>query len=196
MSSDLIDVRRVFTHVEEIHHEFGPVAEAPLVRGAIAAVLRNPYAGQYQTNILPMMEALNPLGVQLAQQLCQAMGVAPDAIQGYGKGAIVGAAGELEHGALWHVPGGYAMRAALGGAKAIVPSAKKLGGPGTRLDVPMTHIDASYVRSHFDAMEVGIPDGPRADELVFALVMSTGARIHARVGGLKAEDVKGEDGLR
>jgi hypothetical protein len=88
------------------------------------------------------------------------------------------------------------MRAALGGAKAIVPSAKKLGGPGTRLDVPITHIDASYVRSHFDAMEVGIPDGPKADELVYALVMTTGARVHARVGGLKAEEIKGEDGLR
>ena len=110
----LIDVRRVFTHVEDIHHEFGPAAKLPLVRGAIAAVLRNPYAGAYHADILPMMEALNPLGVDLAKRLCQAMGVEPEAIQGYGKGAIVGAAGELEHGALWHVPGGYAMRELLG----------------------------------------------------------------------------------
>jgi hypothetical protein len=117
-------------------------------------------------------------------------------VEGYGKGAIVGADGELEHGALWHVPGGYAMREILNGAKAIVPSTKKVGGPGTRLDVPITHINASYVRSHFDAMEVGIPDAPRADEMVLALVMTTGARIHARVGGLKASEIKGGDGLR
>jgi len=132
----------------------------------------------------------------MAQQLIQALGGDPKAIQGYGKGAIVGAAGELEHGALWHVPGGYAMREALGGAKAIVASAKKVGGPGTRLDVPVTHIDASYVRSHFDAMEVGVPDGPKADEIALVLVMTTGARIHARVGGLQASEIKGEDGLR
>jgi len=105
----LIDVLRVFSHVEEIHHEFGPPPNAPLIRGAIAAVLRNPYAGSYHANILPMMEALNPLGVDLAKQLCNAMGVQPEAIQGYGKGALIGASGELEHGALWHVPGGYAM---------------------------------------------------------------------------------------
>ena len=91
----LIDVRRVFTHVEDIHHEFGPVASAPLVRGAIAAVLRNPYAGGYHADILPMMEALSPLGIELAQKLCKAMGVEPEAIQGYGKGAIVGAAGDF-----------------------------------------------------------------------------------------------------
>src|SRR3954454_19176249 len=112
------------------------------------------------------------------------------------RGAIVGSAGELEHGALWHVPGGYAMREMLGGAKAIVPSAKKVGAPGTRLDVPITHINASYVRSHFDAMEVGVPGAPKADEVVFILVMTTGGRIHARVGGLEASQVKGEDGLR
>ena len=218
MSSDLIDVRRVFTHVEEIHHEFGPVADAPLVRGAIAAVLRNPYAGSYHANIVPMMEALNPLGVQLAQQLCQAMGVAPDAIQGYGKGAIVGAAGELEHGALWHVPGGYAMRELLGwkgdrasytqggggdkpsgqpgNALAIVPSTKKVGPPGATLDVPLTHINASYVRGHFDAIEVRVPGAPRADEIVLILAMSTGARVHARVGGLAAQDISQWNGLR
>ena len=106
------------------------------------------------------------------------------------------AAGELEHGALWHVPGGYAMREILGDAKAIVPSAKKVGGPGTRLDVPITHINASYVRSHFDAFEFGVADAPRADEIVYILVMTTGARVHARVGGLKASEIKGEDGLR
>jgi hypothetical protein len=108
----------------------------------------------------------------------------------------VGAAGELEHGALWHVPGGYAMREVLGGAKAIVASTKKVGGPGTHLDIPITHINASYVRSHFDAMEVGVNDAPRADEILLALVMTTGPRVHARVGGLKASEIKGEDGLQ
>ena len=117
-------------------------------------------------------------------------------IEGCGKGAIVGSAGEIEHGALWHVPGGYGMRELLGGAKAIVASTKKIGGPGTRLDIPITHINASYVRSHFDAMEVGLADAPRADEIVLALVMTTGPRVHARVGGLKASEIKGEDGLR
>ena len=143
-----------------------------------------------------MMEALKPLGLAMANALIDALGGDPGRIEGYGKGAIVGAAGELEHGALWHVPGGYAMRDALGGAKAIVPSTKKVGGPGTRLDVPVTHIDASYVRSHFDAFEVGLADAPAADEIVVALVMTTGARIHARVGGLAADEIAGEDGLR
>jgi hypothetical protein len=124
------------------------------------------------------------------------LGGDPKAIEGYGKGAIIGSAGELEHGALWHVPGGYAMRAILGDAKAIVPSTKKVGGPGARLDVPVTHINASYVRSHFDAFEIGVADSPRADEILLALVMTTGPRVHARVGGLKASDIKGEDGLR
>ena len=142
------------------------------------------------------MEDLKPLGAQMAQDLIAALGGDASAIQGYGKGAIVGTNGELEHGALWHVPGGYAMRDTIADSMAIVPSTKKIGGPGTRLDVPITHTNASYVRSHFDAMEVGLSDGPKADEILLVLVMSTGPRIHARVGGLAAEDVKGEDGLR
>ena len=182
--------------VEEIFHEGGPVNAVPLKRGAILSVIHNPFAGRYVEEIAPFMEELKPLGVEMAAALLAALGGKAGDVQGYGKGAIVGAAGELEHGALWHVPGGYAMREILGDAKAIVPSAKKLGGPGTRLDVPVTHINASYVRSHFDAMEVGLPDGPKADEIVVVLVMTTGPRIHARVGGLAAKDVKGEDGLR
>jgi hypothetical protein len=197
----LIEIRRIFTQVEEIRHEFGPPPAVPLVRGAIAVVLTNPFAGRYEPDILPMMAALNPVGLDMAQRLLAALGVAPQRIEGYGKGAIVGAAGELEHGALWHVPGGYAMRDLLQErhgvpTKAIVPSTKKVGGPGTRLDVPMTHVNASYVRSHFDAIEVGVPGHPRADELVYILAMSTGARIHARVGGLACADVAGLDGLR
>ena len=182
--------------VEEIFHEGGPIGITPLMRGAILAVIANPFAGRYVEDIAEFMDDLKPLGLAMASQLVAALGGDPTMIEGYGKGAIVGAAGELEHGALWHVPGGYAMREILGGAKAIVPSTKKVGGPGARLDIPVTHINASYVRSHFDAMEVGIPDAPRADELVFALVMTTGPRIHARVGGLAASEIKGEDGLR
>lgn len=191
-----IVVRKRATVIEEIFHEGGKPAATPLRRGAILCVIRNPFAGRYVEEIAGFMDDLTPLGVSMAGALLNALGGDPADIQGYGKGAIIGSAGELEHGALWHVPGGYAMREILGEAKAIVPSAKKVGSPGTRLDVPITHINASYVRSHFDAMEVGIPDAPRADELLLALVMTTGSRIHARVGGLKASDIKGEDGLR
>jgi hypothetical protein len=189
-------VRKKLTCVEEIFHEGGPRAENPLRRAAAVAVIRNPFAGSYIQNIEGFMDDLKPLGLEMAHSLVKALGGDSKSIEGYGKGAIVGSAGEIEHGALWHVPGGYAMREVLGGAKAIVPSTKKVGAPGTRLDVPITHINASYVRSHFDAMEVGINDAPRADEILLALVMTTGARVHARVGGLKASEIKGEDGLR
>ena len=213
----MIEIRRVLTHVEDILHESGPPAAVPLRRGSIAVVLTNPFAGRYEPEILPWMDELNPLGVALAGQLRAAMDVPAERIEGYGKGAIVGAAGELEHGALWHVPGGYAMRELLGwkgdraayvagqggahtgqpgNALAIVPSTKKVGPPGATLDVPLTHINASYVRSHFDAIEVRVPGAPAADEIVFILVMSTGPRVHARVGGLKAADIAQWNGLR
>lgn len=191
-----VAVRKKLTCVEEIYHEGGPVAAKPLRRAAVLAVIRNPFAGSYVSNIEGFMDDLKPLGLEMARTLVAALGGDPKNVEGYGKGAIVGSAGEIEHGALWHVPGGYAMREVLGGAKAIVASTKKVGGPGTRLDVPITHINASYVRSHFDAMEVGMNDAPRADEILLALVMTTGGRVHARVGGLKASEIKGEDGLR
>jgi hypothetical protein len=191
-----VRVRKRVVIVEEILHEGGPLAGKPQRRAAALAVIHNPFAGKYVAEIAGFMDDLNPLGLDMAKSLVSALAGDPKAIEGYGKGAIVGEAGELEHGALWHVPGGYAMREMLGGARAIVPSTKKVGGLGTRLDVPITHINASYVRSHFDAMEVGIPDAPRADEILLALVMTTGPRVHARVGGLKASEIKGEDGLR
>jgi hypothetical protein len=192
----LVEPRRIHVEVEEIRHEFGPPPDKPLLRGFIAAVLTNPFAGRYEPNILPMMKALEPTGLDMAKRLLAALGGDPKSIQGYGKGAIVGAAGEVEHGALWHVPGGWSMREVLGGTKAIVPSAKKVGAPGARLDVPITHVNASYVRSHFDAIEAGVPGAPHADELIVILAMSNGARIHARVGGLTHGEIKGEDGLR
>jgi hypothetical protein len=206
----MIDIRRVFSHVEDIHHEFGPVPAAPLRRGYIGVVLTNPYAGRFEPDILPMMEQLNEVGLRFARELLSHLRVPAERIEGYGKGAIIGAAGELEHGALWHVPGGYAMRELLGwkeeasdgskgqpgNALAIVPSTKKVAGPGATLDVPLTHINASYVRSHFDAIEARVPGAPRADEMVVILAMSTGPRIHARVGGLAANAIAQWDGLR
>ena len=176
-----VELRKRVTLVEEIFHEGGPVAKTPYRRAAILAVIKNPFAGRYVEEIVGFSDDLKPLGLDMAKALIAALGGDPKAIQGYGKGAIVGAAGEIEHGALWHAPGGYAMREALGGAMAIVPSAKKVAGPGARLDVPITHINASYVRSHFDAIEVGVADAPRADEMLLALAMTTGpARAQSR----------------
>ena len=132
----------------------------------------------------------------MGERLLGALGGDAAGVQSFGKGAVVGEDGELEHAALWHVPGGIGLRRALGGGKAIVPSAKKLGAIGTRIDVPLHHKDAAYVRSHFSSMEVGVPDAPRRNEIVFILAMTTGGRVHARVGGLEASAIRGEDGLR
>jgi hypothetical protein len=187
--------KRVLWH-ETVFHEGGAIAPTPLRRVAAAVVIANPFAGRYVEDIAGFMDDLKPLGLTMVRDMLAVLDNRPKLVEGYGKGAIVGAAGELEHGALWHVPGGYAMREALGDAKAIVPSAKKVGPPGARLDVPITHINASYVRSHFDAIEIGLADAPAADELLLALAMTTGPRIHARVGGLKASEIVGKDGLR
>ena len=189
-------VRKMVVQVEEIFHEGGPARSDPVKRGVVLAVIANPYAGRYVEDIQPFMEDLKPLGLGMARKLVDALGGDASVVEGYGKGAVVGGGGELEHGALWHNPGGYAMRELLGGAKAIVPSSKKVGGPGVRIDIPITHINASYVRSHFDAIEAGISDAPRNNEMVLVLAMTTGARVHARAGGLQAQDIKGEDGLR
>lgn len=189
-------IRKQALQLEEIWHEGGPVADRPLKRLAMVSVIANPFAHRYEPEIAGFMDDLKPLGLAMAQRMIAELGGDPAAIEGYGKGAIVGQGGELEHGALWHVPGGWAMREALGDALAIVPSTKKVGGPGTRLDVPVTHINASYVRSHFDAMEVGLNDAPRSGEIALVLVMTTGPRIHARVGGLAADQIQARDGLR
>ena len=189
-------LRKTATVIEEIFHEGGPRAKIPLRRAAIIAVIANPFAGRYVEDIQPFMADLKPLGLLMARRLLAALGGDPKVVEGYGKGIIIGANGELEHGALWHAPGGYAMREVLGDTRAIVPSAKKVGGVGARLDVPVTHVNASYVRSHFDAMEVGMNDAPRADEMAVVLVMTTGPRVHARSGGLAAAEIKGQDGLR
>ena len=188
-------LRKTAFSLEEIFHEGGPIATPPLRRASGIAVIENPFAGRYEADIQWFMEDLKPLGLTLATRLVEMLGGA-DQVEGYGKGALIGEAGELEHGALWHAPGGYAMRELLNDSNAIVPSTKKVTGVGGRLDVPITHINASYVRSHFDAMEVGLNDAPKANEMAVVLVMSTGARVHDRAGGLAAKDIAGEDGLR
>jgi len=191
-----IVIRKSILTVEEIFHEGGPVAEQPLKRAVVSTVIENPFAGRYVEEIQSFMEDLKPLGMKMAKQLIDALGGDASVVEGYGKAAIVGEGGELEHGALWHAPGGYSMRENLPASNAIVPSTKKVGGPGTRLDVPITHCNASYVRSHFDSIEVGVNDAPKANEMMVILAMTTGARIHNRAGGLAAADIKGEDGLR
>lgn len=188
-------LRKTMLFLEDIHHDGGPAAETPRRRAAIVAVVSNPFAGRYEADLQSAMDDLKPLGLLMTDRLIAALG-GLQGIDGYGKAGLVGEDGELEHTALWHVPGGYAMRARLGAAKAIVPSSMKQGGVGTRIDVPLGHINAAYVRSHFDAMEVGLPDGPKAGEILFALAMTRGPRIQSRMGGLESWEVKGEDGLR
>ncbi|MGB7261549.1 MAG: amino acid synthesis family protein [Albidovulum sp.] len=188
-------LRKLTLLSDEIHHDGGADAVAPRRRAAVLAVVSNPFAGRYDPDLQPAMEDLKPLAVLMGEKLIAALGGA-DGIDAYGKGALVGVMGELEHGALWHAPGGYGMRALLGESKAIVPSAKKVGAMGATLDLPLAHINAAYVRSHFDTMTVMVPDGPKPDEIVFALCMAKGPRVHSRMGGLEADQIKGEDGLR
>jgi hypothetical protein len=190
-----VDVRKLVLSVEDVWHDNGPRLDAPLRRGSVAAVVRNPYAGAYVESIQPMMDALKPLGREMAVRLVDALG-GPGSIQAYGKGALVGLAGEQEHGALWHVPGGYGMRDLLEGSHAIVPSTTKIGPAGTTIDIPIHHRVAAYVRSHFDTLEVRVADAPRPDEMLLVIAMTTGPRPHARVGGLRADEIAKFDGQR
>jgi hypothetical protein len=188
-------IRKIEIVTEEILHDGGPAPAETRRRAAAFALVKNPFAGKYVEDLQPAMDDLKPLGLILTDRLIAALG-GIEGIDGYGKGAVVGAAGEIEHGALWHVPGGYAMRDRLGQAKAIVPSAMKVGGVGATLDVPLGHINAAYVRSHFDAFEVRAADGPRPDEILFCLAMARGGRVHSRMGGLEVADIKVWDGQR
>lgn len=190
------DVRKTVCIIEEINHDGGPIAAIPLLKGAIAAVVRNPFAGRFVEDIAWYMDELRPLSLEMSQKLLDALAGDAGRICSYGKGAIVGSAGELEHAALWHAPGGHGMRDSLGGTKAIVPATKSVGTLGARLDVPLGHKDAAYVRGHFDAINVSVSDGPRPDEVIFILAMSTGPRIHDRSSGLASSEIKGKDGLR
>jgi Amino acid synthesis len=191
---DLIKIRKKSLNVETIYHEGGPVSNKPLKLAAACAVVANPYAGRYEPDLMPFMAELRKLGSVLAQELIDVLG--RDQIEVYSKAAIVGVDGEMEHGAVWHEAGGWAMRSLLGDPKAIVPSAKAVGHTGFRLMVPLHYIHASYVRSHYNSMEIGIQDAPRPKEILFALIMGTGGRIHARLGGLSKENVTVHDGQR
>lgn len=188
-------IRRLYTVLEEIREVRGLVLERPLRRVAVAAVIENPFAHRYEEDLGPLIDLGEELGALLG-----AKGVAllaPMPVESYGKAAIVGMGGELEHAAaLLHPKLGGPLREAVGGGKAIIPSTKKMGGPGAAIDVPLHYKDAAFVRSHFDAMEVRVPDAPAEDEIVVIVALTDGGRPHPRVGGLKKEEALGQDGLR
>jgi hypothetical protein len=190
----LIEIRKRSLAIETIYHEGGPPVETPLKLAAACAVIRNPYAGRYEPDLMPFMAELRSLGTLLATELVETLG--RDQVEVYSKAAIVGVNGELEHGAVWHEAGGWAMREILGEPKAIVPSSKAVAATGYRIMVPLHYIHAAYVRSHYNSMEIGIQDAPRPNEILFALVMGTGGRVHARLGGLTKDQVSVHDGQR
>ena len=189
-----IEVRKKALTIETVYHEGGPAPATPLRMAAAVAVVKNPFAGRYEADLMPFMAELRGLGKELATDLVDALG--KDRVEAYGKAAIVGVDGELEHGAVWHEAGGWAMRQVLGEPKAIVPAAKAVAGTGFRLMVPLHYIHAAYVRSHFNPMDVGIQDAPRPKEILYGLVMATGGRVHSRLGGLLKEQVTVNDGQR
>ena len=191
----LIDIRKRALFVETINRELGPAPETPLRMAAAMAVIANPYAGRYEPDLMPFMAELRGLGTELATELVETLG-GVERIEVYAKAAVVGLNGEMEHGAVWHEAGGWAMREVLGQPKAIVPANKAVAVAGYRLMVPVHYIHAAYVRSHFNSMEIGLQDAPRPDEILFALIMGTGGRLNPRVGGLSKEDVVGADGQR
>jgi len=192
-----MEIRKMVTVVEEVREEMGKRVDPPHRKAAAIVVLKNPFAGIYQEDLSELMEYGEELGGMLGELAVKALGIRKEKTESYGKGAIVGLKGELEHAAaILHPKLGKPFRESLGGGKAIIPSAKKMGGPGTTLDIPLHFKDAAFVRSHFDAMEIRIADAPRDDEIVIALVVTDSGRPLARVGGLKKEDAKCEDGLR
>lgn len=194
--SDLVKVRKYVATVEETLHDFGPVLARPVTKAVVGGVIANPYAGRHVADIQPMMKALEPFAVDLTERVMKILGAKGSELEAYGKGAIVGLNGELEHAALWHQPSGFGIRHAMGGAKSIVPSTVKVAAAGARIDIPLHHVTAAYVRSHFDAIEFCVPDGPRPDEIVFIVAAAIGGRPHARVGGLTVDGIKLGDGQR
>jgi hypothetical protein len=190
----LIKIRKRALTIETVYHEGGPVTENPTKLAAATAVIENPFAGCYEPDLMPFMKELRSLGTLLATELVETLGKSN--VEVYSKGAIVGVNGELEHGAVWHEAGGWAMREILGHPKAIVPSNKAVASAGYRLLVPVHYIHACYVRSHFSSIEIGIQDAPRPNEILFSLVMGTGGRVHSRLGGLTKEEVSVHDGQR
>ncbi|MBS0537854.1 MAG: amino acid synthesis family protein [Proteobacteria bacterium] len=194
--SDLVKLRKYVSLVEETHHDGGPRLGRPVTKAVVGGVVSNPYAGRHVADIQPMMKELEPLAVDLTERVMKLLGAEGSALEAYGKGVIVGIAGELEHAALWHQPSGFGIRHAMGGAKSIVPSTVKVAAAGARIDIPLHHVTAAYVRSHFDSIEFCVPDGPRPDEIVFIVAAAIGGRPHARVGGLTVDGIKVGDGQR
>ena len=197
MSDIKPQIRTIYTIVEETCIDGVKTLEKPTRKAACAVVFKNPYAGQYQEDLSLLYAWSDELGDLLTKKAVAALGIAPEEVQSYGKASISGMAGEREHcAALMHPALGKTIRANVGGGKALLPSAKKLGGPGTAIDLPLGHKNAAFVRSHFDAMEVRIPDAPMDDELVLMVGVTDSGRPFPRVGGLTVDEVKGEDGLR
>jgi hypothetical protein len=190
-------IRKLVVQVDETRLEMNRPVDPPTRRALAMAVIENPYAGRYAETLDELVAIGEELGALLGQRCVQALGIAPGQAQSYGKAAIVGESGELEHAAaILHPKLGAPLRAAVEKGAALVPSAKKRGGLGTAIDVPLGHKDAAFVRSHFDAMEARVSDAPRANEIVVAVVVTDSGRPLPRIGGLKVDEIKGEDGLR
>ncbi len=190
-------IRKIAVIVEETQTEMNKVINPPTRRAAAVAVIENPFAGEYVEDLEPLMDIGAELGGLLGEKCVAALGITPAQAESYGKAAMVGENGELEHAAaILHPKLGAPLRKAVEKGAALVPSSKKRGGPGAPLDVPLGHKDAAYVRSHFDGMEVRLNDAPRANEIMVAVSVTDSGRPLPRVGGLEAKDAKGEDGLR
>jgi hypothetical protein len=191
------NIRKLIVQVDETRIEMGQPVDPPTRRALAMAVIDNPCAGRYVENLDALVAIGEELGGLLGRRCVQALGITPEQAHSYGKAAIVGEAGELEHAAaLLHPKLGAPLRAAVGKGAALVPSSKKRGSLGTAIDVPLGHKDAAFVRSHFDAMEARVPDAPRANEIVVAVVVTDSGRPLPRIGGLQVSEIKGEDGLR
>jgi len=190
-------IRKLVTIVEETRIEIGKDIDPPTRRSAALAVIENPYADRYQEDLEDLMRVGEELGSLLGERAVRALGIKAEAVESFGKAAIVGESGELEHAAaILHPRLGKPLRKAVQKGASLVPSSKKMGGPGTQIDVPLGHKDAAFVRSHFDAMEVRVSDAPRRNEIVVAVVVTDSGRPLPRIGGLTTEEVIGEDGLR
>jgi hypothetical protein len=190
-------IRKLIVSIEETRQDMGRAVEPPTRKAAAVAVIENPFAGQFVQDLKPLMDIGEELGDLLTRRCVAALGIESGKAESYGKAAIVGEKGELEHAAaILHPQMGKPVRAVLTKGAALIPSAKKLGGPGTPIDVPLGHKDAAFVRSHFDAIEVRVADAPRANEILVAIAVTDSGRPLPRVGGLQKHEVKGEDGLR
>ncbi len=191
------NIRKIIVQVDEIHFDGGKTVNPPTRRALAMAVIANPYAGSFSESLDELIDIGEELGGMLGERCVQALGIAPEQAQSYGKAAIVGEGGELEHAAaILHPKLGAPLRKAVSKGAALVPSAKKQGTLGTAIDVPLGHKDAAFVRSHFDAMEARVADAPRANEIVVAVVVTDSGRPHPRIGGLQVHEIVGQDGLR